>query len=127
MSEFVSFGAWALAGVVLFIATTFLVSSREAWIALAVIWTAIGTALFASAYGVGHHWSVVSLIGKVAATAVAILSIVLAVIVGMRVARTSTHERRWRIAGGLVGGLVGIPLSQIVGLLAACSFTGACL
>lgn len=127
MSDFYSFAAWAIVGVVAFIATTFLVSSREQWFMLCATWTVIGTAAFVWAYGTGHYWSPGSFVGKLAASVVAIATIVLAVSVGMSLGSYHTRTPVWRIVGGLLGGVVGIALSQITGLIAACSFTGDCL
>ena len=127
MSEFLSFGAWALFGVIAFIATTFLVSSRWQWIVLSAVWTTAATALLLLVFGGGHYRSVASFIGDVATDVVVVLSIVVPVSVGMWLARSTARAPAWRVVGGLVGGLIGIPLSQMTGLLAACSFTGDCI
>jgi len=73
MNEFLFFGAWALLGAIAFIATTFLVSSRQQWIVLSAVWIVVGTALLQWTYGVGHYWSVASFVGEF--TVVIVLSI----------------------------------------------------
>jgi energy-coupling factor transporter transmembrane protein EcfT len=127
VSDFYSFAAWALVGVVAFIATTFLVSSREQWFMLCATWTVIGTAVLVWAYGTGFYWSPGSFVGKLAANVVAVVTIVVAASVGVWPSRSNTRTPVWRIVGGLLGGVLGIALSQITGLIAACSFTGDCL
>jgi hypothetical protein len=122
-----TFGAPAFLAVIAFAGTTLLVRSREQWIVLCAVWTIIGTALVAWAYGVGTYWSVASFVGKLAANALVVLCMVVATSSGVVVARRADGGRAWQILGGLVGGLLGIPVSLVVGVLGACAFTGDCL
>ena len=113
--------------VIVFVGTTFFVQTREQWLFLCATWVVVGTALLIVFYGVGNYWNVPSLIGKVAANAMAVACVIIAASAGVLTVRTRIETRGWHAVAGVVAGLVGVALSPVVGLLGACVLTRDCL